>query len=102
MAAGCNDILPGSSGMMSLIFLFILIGVVELSLAETLLIAWAATIFQSFWRSKTRPMPVQILFNAANVTLATSAAYHVYHLRIQDLGVRFPILLVTPTSFYFL
>src|SRR6266478_285811 len=100
-ASGCKVNLPGITGMMSLNFLFILIGVVELSLAETLLIAWAATIFQSFWRSKTRPMPVQILFNAANVTLATSAAYHVYHLRIQDLGLRFPVLLVMAACVYF-
>jgi uncharacterized protein YqgC (DUF456 family) len=60
-------------------FLFILIGVVEPHLPETMLIAWAATLFQSFWKSKTRPMPVQILFNVSNVAIATMAAYYAYH-----------------------
>src|SRR5213075_3529690 len=44
--------LPGITGTMSVNFLFILLGVVELGLGETMVIAWAATIFQCFWRSK--------------------------------------------------
>src|SRR5260370_42175366 len=79
MASGCKVNLPGVTGMMSVNFLFILIGIVELSLPETMFIAWAATIFQSFWRSKTRPLAVQVLFNVANVAIATTASYHVYH-----------------------
>src|SRR5215471_2950400 len=65
LASGCKVNLPGVTGTMSVNFLFILIGVAELSLPETMSIAWAATIIQSFWKSKSRPQPVQILFNVS-------------------------------------
>src|SRR5207245_7860218 len=101
MASGCKVNLPGVTGMMSVNFLFILIGIVELSLPETMFIAWAATIFQSFWRSKTRPLAVQVLFNVANVAIATTASYHVYHLQAPNLGFRAPALLVLAACVYF-
>src|SRR6266852_9362457 len=101
MASGCKVNLPGVTGTMSVNFLFILIGIAELSLPETMLIAWAATVFQSFWRSKTRPMPVQILFNVSNVAIATTASYHAYHLPIRDLGFRLPLFLVLAACVYY-
>src|SRR5213080_2155597 len=51
--------LPGITGTMSVNFLFILIGIVELTLPETMLIAWTATVFQCFWKAKAAPKPVQ-------------------------------------------
>jgi len=101
LASGCKVNLPGVTGTMSVNFLFILIGVVELTLPETMLMAWTATIFQSFWRSKTRPMPVQILFNVSNVAIATMAAYYAYHLPVSNLGFRLPLLLVLAACVYF-
>src|SRR6266568_3890764 len=101
MASGCKVNLPGVTGTMSVNFLFILIGVVELTLPETMLMAWTATIFQSFWRSKTRPMPVQILFNVSNVAIATMASYYAYHLPIWNLGFRLPLMLVLAACVYF-
>src|SRR5438045_4236263 len=92
MASGCKVNLPGVTGTMSVNFLFILIGIVELSLPETMLIAWAATMLQTFWRSKTRPMPVQLLFNVTNVAIAPMAAYYAYHLHIPALGFGPPLL----------
>src|SRR5882724_6643205 len=40
LASGCKVNLPGVTGTMSVNFLFILIGVVELTLPETMLMAW--------------------------------------------------------------
>src|SRR6266568_548060 len=83
LASGCKVNLPGVTGTMSVNFLFILIGIVELTLPET------------------RPMPVQILFNVSNVALATMAAYYAYHLPISNLGFRLPLLLVLAACVYF-
>jgi diguanylate cyclase (GGDEF)-like protein/putative nucleotidyltransferase with HDIG domain len=101
IASGCKVNLPGVTGTMSVNFLFILIGIVELRLPETMLIAWAATLFQSFWRSKTRPMPVQILFNVSNVAIATMAAYYAYHLTLPPSGFGVPARLVLAACVYF-
>ena len=101
VASGCKVNLPGVTGTMSVNFLFILIGIVELRLPETMLIAWAATLFQSFWRSKTRPMPVQILFNVSNVAISTMAAYYAYHLTVSTPGFGLAVLLVLAACVYF-
>src|SRR5215471_6105925 len=43
--------LPGIDGTMSVNFLFILLGVLELSLPETLLIGCSAALVQCLWRT---------------------------------------------------
>src|SRR5579864_9033046 len=55
--------LPGINGTMSVTFLFILIGVLELSLPETLVVGCAATLVQCFWRVRKRPQFLQVIFN---------------------------------------
>ena len=67
LASGLKVNLPGITGTMSVNFLFILLGIIELSLPETMLIAWTATLFQSLWKTKTRAVPVQILFKPLEV-----------------------------------
>jgi len=47
--------LPGLTGTMSVNFLFILIGIADLTLAETLAMGCAATVIQCVWRAKRRP-----------------------------------------------
>src|ERR1700687_723709 len=47
--------LPGLHGTISVNFVFILIALAQLSLAETLTIAFAVTLVQCLWRPKTRP-----------------------------------------------
>ena len=59
--------LPGIDGTMSVNFLFILMGVMELSLAETLVIGCAATLLQSIWHLGKRLDPVKVIFNVAGM-----------------------------------
>src|SRR6266700_3036021 len=95
LASGLKVNLPGITGTMSVNFLFILLGIIELSLPETMLIAWTATLFQSLWKTKTRPMPVQILFNVSSVAIATLASYQAFHhVPMWNLGLRLPLMLV--------
>ena len=51
LASGLKVQLPGIDGTMSVNFLFILLGVMELSLPETLVIGCTATLVQSVWHS---------------------------------------------------
>lgn len=72
--------LPGITGTMSVNFLFILIGIVELSLPETLVLGGSAALVQYFWNARGKPNWVQVLFNVCNMAVAITASYLVYHL----------------------
>ena len=61
LAARLKVHLPGITGTMSVNFLFILLGLLELSLTETLLLGTAAILVQCFYRD--RPSPIQVTFN---------------------------------------
>jgi len=67
--------LPGLHGTISVNFVFILMALELFSLAETLTIAFAATLVQCLWRPKTRPRTVQVLFNTSTVLISTALAY---------------------------
>jgi hypothetical protein len=51
-------------------FLFILIGVSQLSFPETLALGAVATVTQCIWKTKMRPSVPQVLFNIAALTMA--------------------------------
>ena len=103
LASGLKVNLPGVTGTMSVIFLFLLIGMLELSLTETMLISCMGTLVQCFWHSKARPRLVQVLFNVACMATAASAAYHVYHSRLAgSIGNNLPLLLGIATTVFFL
>jgi hypothetical protein len=71
--------LPGLHGTISVNFVFILMALTQLSLGETLTIAFAATLVQCLWRTKTVPKVVQVLFNASTVVISTALAYMTTH-----------------------
>lgn len=74
--------LPAITGTMSVNFLFILIGVLDFSLSETLVVGCAATLVQCLWHSRTRVMPIQLLFNFCSIALAITVADRAYHTAI--------------------
>ena len=63
LSAGFKVELPGIDGSMSVNFMFIIVGIFELSLPETLVIGCASAAVQCLWDVKNRPAPVKILFN---------------------------------------
>jgi signal transduction histidine kinase/CheY-like chemotaxis protein len=71
LASGLKVNLPGIRGTMSVLFLFLIIGVIELSLPETLVIAVASVFVQSLWRARERPKLIQLSFNVASLAIAT-------------------------------
>ena len=61
-------------------FLFVLLGVLELSLAETLVIGCTAALVQSLWKTKHRPEAVKVVFNVFSLTAnGICVTYFVYH-----------------------
>ena len=53
LAAGLKVNLPGIRGTMSVCFLFVFIGIADLSASETLVIGCVGTLVQCLWKSKT-------------------------------------------------
>jgi putative nucleotidyltransferase with HDIG domain len=72
--------LPGIEGTLSVNFLFTLLGILELSLPETLLIGLASTLGQFYWRPARRLKLVQLVFNVSQVTVSSAVAYGAYQL----------------------
>jgi diguanylate cyclase (GGDEF)-like protein/putative nucleotidyltransferase with HDIG domain len=93
--------LPGIPGTMSVNFLFILLGLVEMGLGETLAIACAATLAQCLFAD--RPRSFQVIFNICSVTIATAIAYGAYHWTLRGMpqaGISIP-LLAAASAFFF-
>ncbi len=67
--------LPGFKTTISTNFVFLLIGIALFSFSETVLIGLGGALIQSLWKTQTRPKPVQVLFNAACLTVCTAAAF---------------------------
>jgi hypothetical protein len=67
--------LPGFKTTISINFVFILIGIALFSFGETVLIALGGALIQSLWKTQSRPKLVQVLFNAACLTVCTAAAF---------------------------
>jgi diguanylate cyclase (GGDEF)-like protein/putative nucleotidyltransferase with HDIG domain len=91
--------LPGITGTMSVNFLFILLGVLELSFVETLALGCAAILTQCFYRD--RPNAVQVIFNTCATSLAIALAYCVYHVPIFRAQNNPAVLLVATAATYF-
>src|SRR3954471_8517689 len=101
LASGLKVSLPGINGSMSVNFFFIILGVMELSLPETLIIGYGATVVQSFWRTHSRPKTVQVTFNLANMSTAIVSASLGYHLVDRVTGHSVPLMLVAAACIYF-
>src|SRR5882757_2482022 len=68
--------LPGITGTMSVNFLFLLLGVLELSFSETMALGCAAVVVQCLDRE--RPAPIQVAFNVCSTALAIAATFSAY------------------------
>jgi diguanylate cyclase (GGDEF)-like protein/putative nucleotidyltransferase with HDIG domain len=95
--------LPGVTGTISVNFLFVLIGIVELSVPETLVLACVANLVQCVWRPKSRPTYTQLLFNVTSIAIAVSLACWLYNAPYLH-GDKFsePLALALIASVYFL
>ncbi len=92
--------LPGITGTLSVSFLFILIGVVELSFTETLTLGAVSMLAQCLYPE--RPNAIQVTFNLCAGALSTALAYVVYHHPISRILIdNGPVLLGISSVAYF-
>jgi diguanylate cyclase (GGDEF)-like protein/putative nucleotidyltransferase with HDIG domain len=92
--------LPGITGTLSVNFLFILIGVLELSFTETLILGAVSMLAQCLYPD--RPKAIQVTFNVCAGTVSTALAYLVYHGRWANMMVgNRPVLLGCAACVYF-
>ncbi len=102
LASGLKVQLPGIDGTMSVNFLFILLGVVELSLPETLVIGCSATLVQSVWQARNKLDPIKVVFNVFGMMANAGAlCYATYH-RLDAVMVAKPVLLMVAALVFFL
>ncbi len=80
LASSLKVTLPGIEGTLSVNFLFTLLGILELSLPETLLIGLASTLAQFYWKPARQLKRVQLIFNVSQVTVSSAIAYGAYKL----------------------
>jgi putative nucleotidyltransferase with HDIG domain len=78
LSSGMKVALPKTEGTMSVNFPFILLGILQLSPLQAVILATSSVIAQCRFRVIKPFTLVQILFNVANVTTATVLAWHTY------------------------
>ena len=94
--------LPGIEGTLSVNFIFTQLGILELSLPETLLIGLAGTLGQFYWRPARQLKPIQLIFNVSQVTISSAAAYGAYQLVVtRVLHAPGPLALVVAAITHF-
>jgi diguanylate cyclase (GGDEF)-like protein/putative nucleotidyltransferase with HDIG domain len=94
--------LPGIPATMSANFLFILVGILDLSYPETLLMGCLGGLMQTLCLAKPRPRPIQLLFTLANLAISVTAASLVFHSSFAHrIGMEWPLLLAVASTTYF-
>jgi diguanylate cyclase (GGDEF)-like protein/putative nucleotidyltransferase with HDIG domain len=84
--------LPGITGTMSVNFLFLLLGVLELSLSEAISIGCAAAVVQCLDRE--RPAPIKVMFNVCSTSLAIATTFATYRYSSSVTAVNNPSTLL--------
>jgi putative nucleotidyltransferase with HDIG domain len=102
LASSLKVTLPRVEGTLSVNFLFTILGILELSLPETLIIGLASTLGQFYWRPARRLKLVQLVFNLSQVTLSSTIAYSTYTLTLIHVPqASQPLAVLVATIVYF-
>src|ERR1700722_3614155 len=80
LASSLKVTLPGIDGTLSVNFLFTLLGILELSLPETLLIVLPCVLGQEYWKPARQVKTVHLIFNWSQLTVSSTIAYGAYAL----------------------
>jgi len=103
LSSGLKVALPGVTGTLSVSFLFILSGLLELGPLQTIVLGTGSVLVQTYWHAKKRPRLYQVLFNLAVIAIAIRCAEAAFHSSIGEaLGGSLPIRLLLATVAYFI
>jgi putative nucleotidyltransferase with HDIG domain len=98
LASSLKVTLPGIEGTMSVSFVFVLLGALELSLGETLIVGVAAVLVQSYWKLSKPLQPIQVVFNLSHLTVAAAASYGAYNYLAHGALQNEPVLALMLTA----
>ena len=94
--------LPGMTSTMSASFLFVLIGIAELTFSEAVIMGCAAALVQSLWKTKQRAKLNQIVFNVSSWAVSVGVSYWISHFALQAARTdSLPVLLVLAASLFY-
>lgn len=79
ISAGARVRVPGVTGPLPVSYLFVLLGLVELTTPETILLACGVALVQCYWNRTKRPRTSFALLQVALMIVAAGAAERVYH-----------------------
>src|SRR4051812_33992004 len=103
LASGMKVTLPGINGTMSVNFLFILIGFLDMSYPETMALGCAATIVQSLYGSWRKVKLVHLIFNVFGMMCTAIAVSELaYQWAAQFFHHSVPLMLMCAAVAYFL
>ncbi|HYK51116.1 MAG TPA: HD-GYP domain-containing protein, partial [Terriglobales bacterium] len=102
LSSGLKIQLPGIDGTMSVNFLFILLGILELSLPETLIVGCTATLVQCLWQARQKVLPAKVIFNVFMMANAVALSYFTYRRVAGILAENTPLLLIVTALVFFL
>ena len=92
LTSGLKVRLPMVFATLSVNFLFILVGIVQFSPPEAIVLGAAGTIVQCLWRPRVKPKAIQVAFSTSSIVLATFVAHITFHGPIGNfLGLLHPL-----------
>ena len=101
LASRLRVTLPGITGTLSVNFLFILVGIAELSYSEAMTLGAISMLAQTLYPN--RPNAIQLTFNVCAGAVSTALAYVVYHSSLaNELIASRPLILCLAASTYFI
>ncbi len=78
-SSGMRISVPGMPGTLSLNFIFVLFGLVDLGASETVLMGTVVTLVQCLWSKDRRARAAQLIFNTCTMAAAIAITEQVYH-----------------------
>ena len=102
LTSGLKVRLPMVFATLSVNTLFILVGIVQFSLPEVMLLGSCGILVQCLWKPRVRPRAVQIAFSVSAISLAVMAAHGIFHGLDRWMGDLHPLKLGIAALAYYL
>jgi diguanylate cyclase (GGDEF)-like protein/putative nucleotidyltransferase with HDIG domain len=102
ISAGARVRVPGVTELLPLSYFFVLLGLVELTSSETILLACGVALVQCYWNQPNRPRTAFVMFQVALMIAAAGAAERVYHsawFEFSDVDTSYRLALATLAMF---
>jgi diguanylate cyclase (GGDEF)-like protein/putative nucleotidyltransferase with HDIG domain len=101
-ASGMKVVLPGINTSMSVTFVFVLLGMMELSPSETMVLGCGATLAQCFWKMNRPAKPVRVVFNVFSMMApAVWACCWVYNSAAPLVKNSLPLMVLAAAATFF-